>query len=73
MGQEAEIDFPTFSALTPYVGTDIRKEFEKNNRIFSNNWDYYDGAHVVFYPKNMKPYELQEGIISAYDNFTRIM
>lgn len=67
--QEAEIDFPTFSALTPYVGTDIRKEFEKNNRIFSNNWDYYDGAHVVFYPKNMKPHELQEGIISAYDNF----
>jgi radical SAM superfamily enzyme YgiQ (UPF0313 family) len=67
--QDAEIDFPTFSALTPYVGTDIRKEFEKDNRIFSNNWDYYDGTHVVFYPKNMTPYELQEGVISAYDNF----
>jgi radical SAM superfamily enzyme YgiQ (UPF0313 family) len=67
--QDSEIDFPTFSALTPYVGTDIRKEFERNNRIFSNNWDYYDGAHVVFYPKNMTPYELQEGVISAYDNF----
>jgi radical SAM superfamily enzyme YgiQ (UPF0313 family) len=66
---DADIDFPTFSALTPYVGTDIRKEFEKNNRIFSNNWDYYDGAHVVFHPKNMTPYELQEGIISAYQNF----
>lgn len=66
---DTDIDFPTFSALTPYVGTDIRKEFEKNNRIFTNNWDYYDGAHVVFYPKNMTPYELQEGIISAYQNF----
>lgn len=62
---DADIDFPTFSALTRYVGTDIRKEFEKNNRIFSNNWDYYAGAHVVFRPKNMTPYELQEGIISA--------
>jgi len=66
---DAEVDFPTFSALTPYVGTDMRKEFEKNNRIFTNNWDYYDGAHVVFHPKNMTPYELQEGIISAYKNF----
>ena len=66
---DADIDFPTFSALTPYVGTDIRKEFEKNNRIFSNNWDCYDGAHVVFYPKNMTPLELQEGIISAYQDF----
>ncbi len=67
--QDAEIDFPTFSALTPYVGTDIRKEFQKNNRIFSNNWDFYDGTHVVFYPQNMTPYELQEGVISAYENF----
>ena len=67
--QEAEIDFPTFSALTPYVGTDIRKDMEKNNRIFTNDWDYYDGAHVVFYPKNMTPYELQEGIISAYQGY----
>ena len=66
---DADIDFPTFSALTPYVGTDIRKELEESNRIFSNNWDFYDGAHVVFYPKNMTPYELQEGIISAYQNF----
>jgi radical SAM superfamily enzyme YgiQ (UPF0313 family) len=66
---QTDIDFPTFSALTPYVGTDIRKEFEKHGRIFSNNWDYYDGAHVVFYPKKMTPFELQEGIISAYENF----
>lgn len=67
--QEADIDFPTFSALTPYVGTDIRKEMEKNNRIFSNNWDFYDGTHVVFYPKNMTPLELEEGIIDAYQGF----
>ena len=67
--QDADIDFPTFSALTPYVGTDVRKELESKNRIFSNDWDVYDGTHVVFYPKNMTPYELQEGIISAYENF----
>jgi len=67
--QDAEIDFPTFSALTPYVGTDTRKEFEKQNRIITNNWDYYDGTHVLVRPKNMTPLELQEGIISAYQNF----
>jgi len=66
---DAEVDFPGFFPLTPYVGTDIRKELEGKNRIFTNNWDYYDGAHVVYYPKNMSPYELQEGIISAFENF----
>lgn len=67
--QDAEIDFPTFSAITPYVGTDIRKEFEKQNRIITNNWDYYDGAHVLIYPKNMTPLELQYGIIDSYQDF----
>lgn len=67
--QDSEIDFPGFFPLTPYVGTDIRKEMEDGNRIFTNNWDYYDGAHVVIYPKNMTPYELQEGVISAFDDF----
>ena len=66
---DSEIDFPTFSALTPYVGTDIRKELEDANRIFNNNWDFYDGTHVVFNPKNMSPLELQEGIIDAYQDF----
>lgn len=66
---DTEVDFPGFFPLTPYVGTDIRKEFERDNRIFTNNWDYYDGAHVVFYPKHMTPYELQEGIISAFEDF----
>jgi len=67
--QDTEIDFPGFFPLTPYVGTDIRKELEENNRIFTNNWDYYDGAHVVIYPKNMTPYELQDGVISAFNDF----
>ena len=67
--QDAEIDFPTFSALTPYVGTEVRTDMEKNKRIFSNNWDYYDGTHVVFHPKNMTPLKLQQGIIDAYQSF----
>ncbi len=66
---ENDIEFPIFCALTPYIGTDIRKKFEKSNRIITNNWDFYDGAHVVFQPKNITPYDLQIGIISAYENF----
>jgi len=67
--QESEVDFPTFSALTPYVGTDIRQELESQNRILNNNWDFYDGTHVLIKPKNMTPIELQNGIIDAYQSF----
>ncbi len=67
--QDSEIDFPTFSALTPYVGTDIRKELETQKRILNDNWDFYDGTHVLIKPKNMTPIELQNGIIDAYQSF----
>jgi len=66
--QDAEVDFPQFVPLTPYVGTDIREDFERDNRIITNNWDYYDGEHVVIYPKNMTPYELQEGVANSYED-----
>lgn len=67
--QDSEIDFPTFSALTPYVGTDIRKELEEQKRILTDNWDFYDGTHVLIKPKNMTAIELQNGIIDAYQSF----
>ncbi|MFW6040596.1 MAG: B12-binding domain-containing radical SAM protein [Thermoplasmatota archaeon] len=66
---QAEIDFPAFFPLTPYVGTEIRDKLLSQKRIFSNNWDWYDNLHTVFYPKNMSPLELQEGVIESYENF----
>jgi radical SAM superfamily enzyme YgiQ (UPF0313 family) len=67
--KDAEIDFPTFSVLTPFVGTRIRKKLKKEGRILTNNWDYYDGTHVVIKPKTMTPLELQEGIVDAFHSF----
>jgi len=70
--KETEIEFPTFCPLTPYPGTDLRKELLEQDRIFTDNWDLYDNVHTVFYPKNMTPYELQEGIISCYEEYYNI-
>jgi len=63
----ADIDFPVFPCLTPYVGTALRNKLELENRIFTNNWDFYDTFHTVFFPKKMSPLELQEGVINAYE------
>jgi len=70
--KEAEIDFPAFFPLTPYVGTETRKELAEQGRIFTDNWDYYDNLHVVFHPKQMSAYELQMGVIDCYDEFYNI-
>ena len=64
----ADIDFPTFTCLTPHVGTALRNELELENRIFNNNWDFYDTLHTVFFPQKMSPLELQEGVLNAYES-----
>lgn len=65
----AEVDTPGFDCLTPFVGTELRTELEMQNRIFYNDWDLYDMQHAVFFPKKMSALQLQEGLLSAYENF----
>jgi len=67
--KETEIEFPAFFPLTPYPGTELRKELSEQGRIFTDNWNLYDNLHTVFHPKNMSPYELQEGIIDCYEEY----
>jgi Fe-S oxidoreductase len=67
--KKMKIDSVQFLILTPAPGSKIFQEFLKEGRIFTTNWDYYDGHHVVFYPKNMSPFELQELAFKLFEGF----
>lgn len=58
-----------FSILFPIPGTDLYKEMKEKNRIFINDWDYYDGSHSVILPKQISPYRLQKKFIHGYKYF----
>jgi radical SAM superfamily enzyme YgiQ (UPF0313 family) len=58
--EEIGIDLPRFSILTPFPGTTLFADYEKENRILTKNWGLYDTMHVVFEPKHMSPAELQK-------------
>jgi len=49
-----DLDFVTSSLniLVPYPGTKINENLEKQNRILTKDWNYYDINHLVFKPKN---------------------
>jgi len=64
-----KIDTIMPNILTPLPGTDLYQELESRNRIFDKDWNHYDAHHVVFQPKNMSPYELQNEIIKGYVRF----
>lgn len=55
--------------LTPYPGTPLYEQFENENRLLIDDWQYYDMMNVVFRPKNMSPWELQEEFFNAVDEF----
>lgn len=58
-----------FMILTPLPGTRQWDQFESEGRIFTKNWSLYDGHHVVFRPKRMTAWELQETALEAHQRF----
>jgi radical SAM superfamily enzyme YgiQ (UPF0313 family) len=63
--QKNNIELPTFSVLTPFPGTPLRKRLEEEGRIIDANWSHYDMSHVVFKPQRISVQELQEGYLWA--------
>jgi radical SAM superfamily enzyme YgiQ (UPF0313 family) len=64
-----KIDTLQMTVLTPFPGTKIHDDLEKEKRIFSRDWSLYDGQHVVFKPKLLSAKELQINVVRAYVKF----
>jgi radical SAM superfamily enzyme YgiQ (UPF0313 family) len=64
-----DIDTVQFMILTPFPGTRLYDKLYSENRFLHKNWDYYDGMHVVFKPKNITPVELQQSAVRCYRKF----
>ena len=63
---KASIDLPRFAIATPFPNTPLYRALDRENRIVSKNWEWYDGQHVVFLPKGMTPEKLYEGTKRAW-------
>ena len=53
------------SVLTPFPGTRIRSDLEKQNRLLSKKWKYYTFWDVNFVPRKMTVDELQDGVLDV--------
>ncbi|HEB32863.1 MAG TPA: B12-binding domain-containing radical SAM protein [Spirochaetes bacterium] len=63
------LDYVQYSILTPLPGSRTYSQFEKEGRLLHKKWDFYDGLHVVYRPKNMTPDELQRGVLRCFKDF----
>ena len=58
-----------YPILTPYPGTILFEQFEKQNRLLTKDWDKYNGASVVFQPKQMTAPQLAHAQMAAFCDF----
>ena len=52
------LDLCRFAILTPYPGTAIYRQMEREGRILSRDWELYNQHHVVFQPRRISPERL---------------
>lgn len=64
-----KIDTLQMAVLTPLPGTKVHEELHAQRRIFSYDWNLYDGQHVVFKPKLLSAKQLQLNVLNAYTRF----
>ncbi len=65
--EEAKLECATFHILTPYPGTPLYREMEREQRLLHKDWSRYDTAHAVFKPKHMTPVMLEQGYAWCYE------
>jgi radical SAM superfamily enzyme YgiQ (UPF0313 family) len=62
------MDLPYICFLTPFPGTPLYEQYQQEGLILDQNWDHYDGEHVVVRPK---PPCSPEDLVALRDSFYR--
>jgi anaerobic magnesium-protoporphyrin IX monomethyl ester cyclase len=62
-------DFVMFGILTPFPGTEVYAEAERNGWIMDRNWSHYDMIHAIMPTETLSPHEVQEELYLCYRSF----
>jgi len=70
--QKAELCMSCYPILTPFPGTEVYEQYKSEARVNTEDWDKYNGATVVFRPKQMTANELRHAQMAAFHEFYRL-
>lgn len=62
-------DFVMFGILTPFPGTEVYAEAERNGWIMDRNWSHYDMIHAIMPTETLSTHEVQEELYGCYRHF----
>lgn len=67
--QRAKLCMSCYPILTPYPGTRIFEQYRDEGRLLTTDWSRYNGATVVFQPRQMSIHELRHAQMAAFHEF----
>jgi radical SAM superfamily enzyme YgiQ (UPF0313 family) len=59
--EEAKVDFLQATIVTPFPGTPLFEQMERDGRITTRDWSKYDFTNVVYEPAKMSAQTLRDG------------
>jgi len=68
-GVKNSITTATYHILTPYPGTKLYQDLQKEGRLLTRNWDLYDTRNVVYETRSLTADQLKVGYHWAYKEF----
>lgn len=66
---ELDPDFVMFGILTPFPGTEVYAEAQRNGWISDKNWAHYDMIHAIMPTETLSTSEVQEELYGCYRSF----
>jgi radical SAM superfamily enzyme YgiQ (UPF0313 family) len=67
--QRTNLAMSCYPILTPYPGTAFFDQCEREGRLRTRDWERYNGASVVFEPRQMTPKQLRHAQMAAFAEF----
>lgn len=67
--QRMNLAMSCYPILTPYPGTEFFRQFEREGRLRTRDWEKYNGATVVFEPRQMTVKQLRHAQMAAFAEF----
>jgi len=67
--RRARLGITCYPILTPYPGTPLFDDYDRQGRILTRDWSKYNGATAVFQPKRMTPQQLANCQMAAFREF----
>lgn len=67
--QRTRLCMSCYPILTPYPGTKVFAQYEREGRLLTRDWDKYNGATVVFEPRRMSVHDLRHAQMAAFHEF----